>query len=50
MFKIMSATSSTTPGTVENSCSTPSILMDVTAVPGKEDSKIRLKEFPSVVP
>src|SRR5665647_2985963 len=34
MFRMISVTSSLTPGTVENSCSTPSIRMEVTAAPG----------------
>ncbi len=45
---MMSMTSSVTPGTVENSCSTPSILMLVTAAPGIEDSRLRRTEFPIV--
>src|SRR5215469_11289070 len=49
-FKMMSVTSSETPGTVENSCSTPSILMLVTAAPGMEESSVRRIEFPIVYP
>ena len=45
---MMPVTSSVTPGTVENSCSTPSILILVTAAPGIEDSKARRTEFPIV--
>src|SRR5690606_27982542 len=50
MFKMIEATSSSTPSTVENSCKTPSIWIEVTAAPGKDESKIRRKEFPKVVP
>ena len=46
--RIVSMTSSVTPGTVENSCRTPSILILVTAAPGIEDSKARRTEFPIV--
>ena len=49
-FTISSGTSSTTFGIVENSCKTPSILILVIAVPGKEESNILLKEFPIVTP
>jgi hypothetical protein len=45
---MMSVTSSVTPGTVENSCSTPSILMLVTAEPGMEDNSVRRSELPMV--
>ena len=45
---MMSVTSSVTPGTVENSCSTPSILMLVTAAPGIDDSSVRRSELPMV--
>jgi hypothetical protein len=47
-FKMMSVTSSFTPGTVVNSCSTPSIRMLVTAAPGIDDSSVRRSELPSV--
>ena len=50
MFIIIVDTSSTTLSTAENSCNTPSISMYLTADPGNEDSRIRRKEFPSVVP
>ena len=50
MCKIIVVTSSTTPSIVENSCSTPSIWIDVTAAPGSEDKRIRRKELPRVVP
>src|SRR5699024_4563319 len=49
-FKIIVVTSSTTPSTVENSSSAPSICTDVTAAPGSEDNRMRRKELPSVVP
>ena len=45
---MMSVTSSVTPGTVENSCSTPSIRMLVTAAPGMDDSSVRRSELPMV--
>ena len=45
---MMSVTSSLTPGTVENSCSTPSIRMLVTAAPGIEDRSVRRSELPMV--
>ena len=45
---MMSVTSSVTPGTVENSCSTPSIRMLVTAAPGIDDSRVRRSELPMV--
>lgn len=48
MFRMMSETSSTTPGTVVNSCSTPSMRMLVTAAPGIDDSSVRRSELPSV--
>src|ERR1035438_1036985 len=49
-LRMMSVTSSATPATVENSCSTPSILMLVTAAPGIEESRVRRIEFPIVYP
>ena len=45
---MMSVTSSFTPGTVVNSCSTPSMRMLVTAAPGMDDSSVRRSELPSV--
>ncbi len=45
---MMSVTSSFTPGTVENSCRTPSILMLVTAAPGMDDRSVRRSELPMV--
>jgi hypothetical protein len=43
-----SVTSSFTPWMDENSCRTPSILIDVTAAPGMDDSRVRRSELPSV--
>ena len=45
---MMSVTSSFTPGTVVNSCRTPSMRMLVTAAPGMDDSSVRRSELPSV--
>jgi len=50
MLSISSVTSSVTPGTVENSCCTPSILIEVAAAPGNDESKILRSELPRVVP
>ena len=47
-FRMMSVTSSLTPSTVVNSCSTPSMRMLVTAAPGMDDSRVRRSELPSV--
>ena len=47
---IISGTSSTTFGMLENSCNTPSILTLVIAQPVKDESNIRLNEFPIVTP
>ena len=49
-FNTMSETSSITPGRVVNSCSAPLTRMRVTAAPSTLDSKIRRREFPTVVP
>ena len=46
----MSVTSSRTPFIEVNSCKTPSIWIEVTAVPLIEDKRILLSEFPSVSP
>src|SRR6476469_10075407 len=46
----MSVTSSRTPVRLENSCSTPSILIDVIAAPWSELSSTRRSELPSVMP
>ena len=47
---IISVTSSFTPGIVENSCNTPSIFIEFTATPGKDDNYILLRAFPIVIP
>ncbi len=47
-LRIRSVTSSLTPGTVVNSCSTPSMRMLVTAAPGMEDIRVRRRELPRV--
>jgi len=47
---IISVTSSFTPGIVENSCNTPSIFIEFTATPGKDDNNILLRAFPIVIP
>ena len=49
-LRMMSVTSSTTPGSDENSCSTPSILTAVIAAPSIEDSSTRRSALPIVVP
>src|SRR6266487_3878368 len=49
-FMTSSTTSSLTPGIVVNSCRTPSILIDVTAAPGMDDSRVRRSELPRVYP
>ena len=49
-FKIMLVTSSLTPGTVANSCSTPSILIVLIAKPSNEERRIRRKALPTVIP
>src|ERR687887_2276526 len=46
----MSVTSSRTPGSVVNSCATPSILTEVTAAPSSDESSTRRSEFPNVYP
>ena len=47
-LRMTSVTSSFTPWMDENSCRTPSILMDVTAAPGMDDSRVRRSELPRV--
>ena len=47
---MISVTSSITPGIVENSCSTPSILIDEIAYPYREESNTLLKALPIVSP
>ena len=49
-FNIMSVTASFTPGIVENSFNTPSILSPFIADPGIDDNNILLKAFPIVFP
>ena len=49
-LRTISVTSSFTPGMVENSCCTPAILIEVTAVPGRDESRMRRRELPNVVP
>jgi hypothetical protein len=46
----MSLTSSITPGMVENSCSTPSILTAVIPAPWSDESSTRRSALPSVTP
>ena len=46
----MSVTSSTTSGMVVNSCSAPSIFTAVIAAPWSDDSRMRRRLLPSVVP
>ncbi len=45
---MMSVTSSWTPGSVVNSCATPSIFHRVTAAPSSEESSTRRSELPNV--
>src|SRR5215204_3048158 len=49
-LRMMSTTSSLTPGMVENSCATPSILTLVTAEPVSPESITRRSALPSVCP
>src|SRR5207248_4975104 len=49
-LRTMSVTSSRTPVRLENSCSTPSILIEVTAAPWSEERSTRRSELPSVMP
>src|SRR5258708_4717227 len=50
MFSTMSTTSSRTPSSEENSCTTPSICTAVTAAPCSEDRSTRRRLLPSVTP
>src|SRR5919201_391098 len=50
MLRMMSVTSSRTPGSVVNSCAVPSILTDVTAAPSSDESSTRRSELPNVYP
>ena len=47
-LRMMSVTSSRTPGRVVNSCATPSIFTEVTAAPSSEESSTRRSELPNV--
>ena len=47
-LRMMSVTSSRTPGSVVNSWATPSILTAVTAAPSSEESSTRRSELPNV--
>ena len=49
-LRVISTTSSATPGMEENSCKTWSNLTAVTAAPLIEDNKTLLRAFPSVCP
>ena len=49
-LRTMSVTSSSTPGIDENSCSTPSICIEVTAAPCSDDSSTRRSALPRVRP
>ena len=49
-FSMMLVTSSRTPGTVANSCSTPAILIVLIAKPSSEESRMRRNALPTVVP
>ena len=49
-FKIMLVTSSFTPGTEANSCSTPAIRMVLIAYPSRDERRIRRKALPTVIP
>src|SRR6188508_458693 len=49
-LRMMSVTSSRTPGSVVNSWATPSIFTAVTAAPSSEDRSTRRSEFPKVWP
>ena len=45
---MMSVTSSRTPGSVVNSCATPSSFTEVTAAPSSDESSTRRSELPNV--
>ncbi len=47
-LRMMSVTSSRTPGSVVNSCVIPSILTAVTAAPSSDESSTRRSELPNV--
>ena len=48
-LRMMSVTSSWTPGIDENSCSTPSMFTAVMAAPSMDDSRQRRRALPMVV-
>ena len=50
MLRMISVTSSLTPGMVENSCWIPSIFTEDTATPGSEESSTLLRLLPKVMP
>ena len=47
-LRMMSVTSSRTPGSVVNSCEIPSIFTEVTAAPSSDESRTRRRELPNV--
>jgi hypothetical protein len=47
-WRMMSVTSSFTPGSVVNSCATPSNFTEVTAAPSSDESSTRRSELPNV--
>ena len=47
---MMSVTSSLMPSRLENSCFTPWIFTEVTAVPSMEESRTRRRPLPTVTP
>ena len=47
-LRMMSVTSSLTPGSVVNSCATPSNFTEVTAAPSSDESSTRRSELPNV--
>src|SRR5215204_7080219 len=49
-LRMMSVTSSRTPGSVVNSCEIPSIFTEVTAAPSSDESSTRRSELPNVWP
>src|SRR3990167_1383649 len=50
ILSIISVTSSTTPGILVNSCFTPLILTEVTALPSRDDNKTLRRLLPIVIP
>ncbi len=47
-LRMMSVTSSRTPGSVVNSCAIPSIFTEVTAAPSSDERRTRRSELPNV--